>query len=156
MRYFYDTEFIDNGKTVELISIGIVSEDGREYYAEAEECDHSKACHWVKTNVISKLTGPRKPRAQIAAEIKLFCGQRPEFWAYYAAYDWLCLCQLYGRMLDTPESWPNFTNDIQSLRYLMGVREQPEQPEGSEHNALADARWNREFYLYLNSLRRAA
>lgn len=33
MKYFYDTEFIENGKTIKLISIGIVAEDGREYYA---------------------------------------------------------------------------------------------------------------------------
>jgi hypothetical protein len=33
MRYFYDTEFLEDGKTIELISIGIVAEDGREYYA---------------------------------------------------------------------------------------------------------------------------
>lgn len=32
-RYFYDTEFLENGKTIELISIGIVADDGREYYA---------------------------------------------------------------------------------------------------------------------------
>ena len=29
MRYFYDTEFIDNGRTIELISIGVAAEDGR-------------------------------------------------------------------------------------------------------------------------------
>lgn len=33
MRYFYDTEFLEDGRTIELISIGIIAEDGREYYA---------------------------------------------------------------------------------------------------------------------------
>jgi hypothetical protein len=28
VRYFYDTEFLEDGKTIELISIGIVCEDG--------------------------------------------------------------------------------------------------------------------------------
>jgi len=37
VRFFYDTEFIDNGRTIELISIGVVSEDGREYYAISTE-----------------------------------------------------------------------------------------------------------------------
>jgi hypothetical protein len=32
-RYFYDTEFLENGSTIELISIGIVGEDGEAYYA---------------------------------------------------------------------------------------------------------------------------
>lgn len=30
---YYDTEFLEDGKTIELISIGLVAEDGREYYA---------------------------------------------------------------------------------------------------------------------------
>lgn len=33
MKFFYDTEFIEDGKTIDLISIGIVAEDGLEYYA---------------------------------------------------------------------------------------------------------------------------
>lgn len=33
MRYFFDTEFYEDGKTIDLVSIGIVAEDGRELYA---------------------------------------------------------------------------------------------------------------------------
>jgi hypothetical protein len=33
MRIFYDTEFLEDGRTIELISIGLITEDGREYYA---------------------------------------------------------------------------------------------------------------------------
>lgn len=43
MRYFYDTEFIDDGRTIELISIGMVSEDGREYYAVSTAFDPQQA-----------------------------------------------------------------------------------------------------------------
>lgn len=32
-RYYYDTEFLEDGSTIDLISIGIVSEDGEGYYA---------------------------------------------------------------------------------------------------------------------------
>lgn len=38
-RYFYDTEFIEDGKTIDLISIGVVCEDGREFYAESQEAE---------------------------------------------------------------------------------------------------------------------
>jgi hypothetical protein len=55
MKYFYDTEFIEDGKTIELLSIGIVSEDGRKLYCESNEADLSKADDWVKKNVISTL-----------------------------------------------------------------------------------------------------
>lgn len=38
-RVFYDTEFIENGTTIDLISIGMVTEDGREYYAVNGDLD---------------------------------------------------------------------------------------------------------------------
>lgn len=47
MRYFYDTEFIEDGHTIELISIGVVAEDGREYYAVSTEFDPERAGSWV-------------------------------------------------------------------------------------------------------------
>ena len=39
MQYFYDTEFIDNGRHIDLISIGIVAADGREFYSVSTEFD---------------------------------------------------------------------------------------------------------------------
>jgi 3' exoribonuclease, RNase T-like len=57
MKYFFDTEFIElaEEKTIDLISIGIVAEDGRTYYAISEEFDASAASNWVKENVLIKL-----------------------------------------------------------------------------------------------------
>lgn len=34
MKYWFDTEFIEDGKTIDLLSIGIVSEEGHTLYAE--------------------------------------------------------------------------------------------------------------------------
>lgn len=59
MKIFFDTEFIDDGESIELISIGMVSEDGRQFYAENRECDLSKACKWVVENVFPSLQGGR-------------------------------------------------------------------------------------------------
>ena len=58
MRYFYDTEFIENGSTIDLVSIGIVAEDGREYYAVSTDADHTKANKWVREHVLDKLPNP--------------------------------------------------------------------------------------------------
>ena len=58
VRYFYDTEFIDNGRIIELISIGVVAEDGREYYAISTEFDPERAGRWVRANVLPKLPPP--------------------------------------------------------------------------------------------------
>lgn len=55
MLYWYDTEFVDTGSVIDLISIGMVCEDGREYYAQSVEFDHRKASEWVKENVLSHL-----------------------------------------------------------------------------------------------------
>jgi 3'-5' exoribonuclease-like protein len=50
-RYFLDTEFVDNGSTIDLISIGIVCEDGRELYLQSCEFSLRGANDWVKENV---------------------------------------------------------------------------------------------------------
>ena len=39
MRVYYDTEFLEDGKTIELLSIGIVRADGQEYYAVISDAD---------------------------------------------------------------------------------------------------------------------
>ena len=62
MKYFIDTEFIEgfhkpmSGKRrhfIDLISIGIIAEDGREYYAISKEYNYDDASNWVKENVIT-------------------------------------------------------------------------------------------------------
>lgn len=150
MRYFLDTEFIDNGKTIDLISIGIVAGDGRTYYAEPQECDLTLASEWVVNNVIPHLTGDKKPRKQIADEISEFIipGDDPQIWAYYGAYDWVVFCQLYGRMLDIPSHIPHFFHDVKSFSYGLGNPKLPSQ-HGVKHHALGDAFWVKNAYDYL-------
>lgn len=55
-RYFLDTEFIDDGKTIDVISIGLVCSDGRELYLQSCDCDPSKASQWVTDNVLGHLS----------------------------------------------------------------------------------------------------
>jgi 3' exoribonuclease, RNase T-like len=147
MRFWFDTEFIEDGKTIDLISIGIVGEDGREFYAECAECDHSRASQWVKDNVIVHLEGGQKvwKRQDIAEYLVAFVGDKPEFWAYYADYDWVALCQLFGTMMDLPKGWPMFCRDLKQLAEATPL---PEQGKG-EHHALADAKWTRDAWQYL-------
>lgn len=54
-RYFVDTEFVDDGKTIDLISIGIACGDGRELYLQSTEFNIDKASPWVRENVIMHL-----------------------------------------------------------------------------------------------------
>lgn len=55
--YTYDTEFYENGSTIELVSIGIVAEDGRTYYAVDADLpvDSLKSDPWLCQNVWAHL-----------------------------------------------------------------------------------------------------
>ena len=153
MKYFFDTEFLEDGSTIDLISIAFVAEDGREYYAVNKDADWSRISYdkWLTENVTSQLahyTEPEwKPKAQIAEEVLAFllAGEgRPELWAWYSAYDHVAYAQLWGKMIDLPEGLPMYTNDVKSLLHWALPRVQdrdgfPAQAEG-EHDALADAR----------------
>lgn len=55
MLYFLDTEFIENGQTIDLISIGIISDDGREYYAINKNYNFIEADKWVRENVLKPI-----------------------------------------------------------------------------------------------------
>jgi hypothetical protein len=147
MKYFFDTEFVESGPDypIHLLSIGIVSGDGREYYAVVEPNNDRLrlATDWVWENVIKGLNfGEAKPRSVIAKEIKDFVGIDPEWWGYFADYDFVLLCQLYGSMLSVPQTWPQFCLDVKQLAYMMGNPRLPAMPgiEEHKHNALWDAR----------------
>jgi hypothetical protein len=150
MNVYFDTEFIDTGSSIELISIGAIDDQNRTYYAENADCDLFKAGDWVKQNVIPRLTGPRKPTWQIAEELAQFCGSSPQFWTYHGAYDWVLLSQLYGRMLDIPSGWPMFPMDIMNILTFFRISQaRLPQHEGVVHNALADAIWTKKCYEWL-------
>ena len=147
MRYFYDTEFIDDGRTIELISIGVVAEDGREYYAVSTEFDPERAGSWVRTHVLPKLPPPAsalwRPRTRIRSDLETFFdidGTEPiELWAWVGAYDHVVLCQLWGPMTHLPPPIPRFTRE---LRQLWEEHGRPRMPRRSPnaHDALVDAR----------------
>lgn len=146
MRYFYDCEFIEDGTTIDLISIAIVAEDGREMYAVSTEFDPHKARTWVKNNVLPKLPSPNSPlwksRAQIRHDIYEFLSvdQPVELWAWVGAYDHVALCQLWGSMTELPLLIPRFTHELKQLWEQAG---KPLLPEASDaHDALGDARDN--------------
>jgi hypothetical protein len=150
VRIWFDTEFIEDGKTIDLISIGLVREDGGTLYLENAECDLDKASPWVKENVFPHLGGPalQESRQRIAEWVKEFAGEKPEFWAYYADYDWVALCQLYGTMMDLPKGWPMYCRDVKQLCDDLGNPELPKQTT-QEHDAIQDAIWTKRAWQFL-------
>lgn len=161
MKIFFDTEFIEDGKTIELVSIGAVREDGATYYAESYDSMvwWDDADDWVKENVISRLKCNNtseycpelKTRNEIREDLLEFVGENPEFWAYFADYDWVVLCQLYGRMIDLPNGWPMFCRDVKQLHVELGSPKLP--PQENEHFALDDAIWTKKAYDSLSTYR---
>ncbi len=159
MKYFLDTEFIEGfhkplfGKKrhfIDLISIGIVCEDGRTYYAVSSEFNPKNADDWVRKNVIlpcymdivyvdsRNIVNENnfhihfgKSNNQIAFEVKKFFGYKPELtdygsdeftddnnievYAYYADYDWVVFCSLFGRMIDLPKGMPMYCKDLKQI-----------------------------------------
>lgn len=270
-KYFYDTEFLEGKQsktflgikygetkpTIDLISIGIVSGDGREYYAVSKDFNLKEAwnrCewkehinqhpprdyvkeHWIRDNVLRpifnellveeglkngigsgiflSLEGQRgelmtcaelfpmsykglkrliekygKSNKQIANEVKEFCPvkrdfsheghtlyyselKHPEFYGYYSAYDHVCLCWLFGKMIDLPQGFPMYTKDLKQVldekaavyedRWMSGsepfewrldaiesIAGYPEQ--SNEHHSLADAKFNRDLHKFIETL----
>lgn len=149
MRYFYDTEFIEDGVTIELVSIGVVAEDGREFYAVSTEFDERKAGLWVRQNVLNQLPNPSsnvwKSRDRIREELYEFLtplgGGVPELWAWVGAYDHIVLAQLWGDMTKLPRKIPRFTRELRQYWEMAGKPRISRQASG-QHDALADARHN--------------
>lgn len=159
MRYFLDTEFDEDGRTIELISIGIVREDYAWLYAVSNEFDPHHCNDWVREHVLpnlwSGITGLQKPcsRALIAAQIRAFVGDDPTpvFWGYCADYDWVVLCQLFGPMIGKPASYPFYCRDLKQIADEVGINLEAEVTQTNQHNALSDADWNRRAYLWLHN-----
>lgn len=159
MRFFYDTEFIEDGVTIDLVSIGVVDERGREFYAVSTDFDPAKAGPWVRENVLPKLPSPGdpvwRPRARIREELLAFFGKPVggiELWAWYAAYDHVALAQLWGAMPALPRQLPRFTRDLRQRWEDAGKPKLPEPPTDA-HDALADARHNLERWRVIESHR---
>ncbi len=163
MKYFFDTEFIEGFKkpikwlptignlnkpyhSIQIISIGIVCEDGREYYAVSNEFNPNDANDWVKENVIKQLGDSPpigKTNKQIAMDIlkcfPMYC---------------IDLKQMLDEKAMAQRGW---TQDADAEFRINAMKndldlgyEFPKQT--NEHNALADAKWNYELYKFLQTI----
>lgn len=266
MNYYLDQEFHEYFKkpipwlptvgkfnkryhTIELISIGIVAQDGREYYAVCNEFDvkaaynkseiektrnsgdsrnvseyrHTKK-YWLRDNVLasiffsyykptlikihyvsdmslsnmkSVIKHIGKTKKDIMYEVNQFiCSLEisseyagvgsldsgfsaylevhpPVFYGYYADYDWVVFCSLFGTMMDLPQGFPMYCRDLKQIldesaevyedhftngnesaeTKLSWIKNKANYPkQESEHHALADAKWNKKLHDFLKSL----
>ncbi|MDX2303994.1 MAG: 3'-5' exoribonuclease [Microscillaceae bacterium] len=159
MKIYIDTEFIEAPNHLELISIGMVKPTGDTYYAISSEFDPNRASDWVKENVIQLLETDieRKTVAVIKEDIVAFIGYMiPQFWAYFASFDWVLIQWMYGGMSKLPYNFPMYCRDLK--QEIDRLQFPPEYfPENkNKHHALSDAHWNRALHLKLMEYERKA
>jgi hypothetical protein len=173
VRIFLSAEVIEDGNTIEPISIGMVDERDCALHLCNSECDLSCAEEWVKQFVFPQLppdtgrgfeivesmelNGLRVlqgwgTRKQIADQVLAFMGgDTPEFWGYYSDYDWVVLCQLFGKRSALPVGWPMFCSDLRQLMHHSVVRRSSLPIRScAEHNAIADAVWVRSSVQFID------
>ena len=157
-KFFYDTDFIEDGATIDLVSIGVIAEDGREFYRVSADFDANKAGKWVREHVLNQLPPLSSPlwvsRSRLRDELLEFLtsvGKDPiELWAWMGAYDHVVLCQLWGAMPALPRALPRYTRDVRQLWEDRGSPLLPPVPDGA-HDALVDAKHCRERYLAIQA-----
>lgn len=177
MKIFYDCEFVERGRDVpmQLVSIGMICEDGRELYRINPESLSNVAIHpWLSVNVAPYLpmTSPSAgiiawdekheeyqyvsmSFTQLIDDVLTFIQATPdaELWAYYGAYDHVLLCQLFGSMSELPAGVPMITMDVQQhWLYFGDGKPLPPEPWHA-HHAMHDARWARDAFESISTTR---
>jgi len=122
-KIFLDTEFTGLHKLSTLISIGLVAEDGREFYAEFTDYDEMQLNDWLQQNVINNLVlndydfvRDYKPEEKIVlvkgdteliaqALMSWFSHYKEdgvEIWGDCLAWDWVLFASIFGSAHDMP------------------------------------------------------
>ncbi|WP_206099172.1 3'-5' exoribonuclease domain-containing protein [Paenibacillus xylanexedens] len=165
IKIFFDTEFTGLHKGTTLISIGMVSEDGQQFYAELTDYDSSQIDSWLQENVLDNLLMNDKHSAAEVhngnsfwykgnteyVRIKLekwlshiSGGEKIEIWSDCLSYDWVLFNHLFGHAFNIPDNVYYIPFDICTLFKIRGIdpdinREEFAGTQGDKHNALHDA-----------------
>lgn len=154
MKIFFDEEFTGLHQKTTLISIGCVSETGKEFYAESIDYDREQIQNneWIHKNVISKLSYGKY--AMKLEEIKWALNnyfisfyEPIEMWSDCLAYDWVLFCNIFGGALSLPTNVYYIPFDISTLFKDRGIDPDISREEycgiknvKDKHNALYDAK----------------
>lgn len=143
-KIFFDTEFTGLHKNTTLISIGLVSECGKTFYAELTDYDKSQIDDWIKENVISNLkynyTKKQHIQSLLTASkgytVTLKCDTKKlkdeltkwlqqfeqiEIWSDCLAYDWVLFNHIFGHAFNIPKNVYYIPFDICTMFKLKGI-----------------------------------
>jgi hypothetical protein len=166
MTIFLDTEFTGLHQSGQLISLALVSLDGRWFYAEFTDYDVDSLSDWHKQHVIPNLFLERDiypsfagddgvtvlgAKKKVVPELKKWISgfEQIGIWADVLAYDWVFFCELFGGSLNLPESIFYIPNDFSTLFKIKNIdpdiareslaQEWSNQYNTFKHNSLYDA-----------------
>jgi len=94
MRIYIDCEFTQLHQATTLISIGMVEEGGREFYAETTDYDRTQCNTWIKDNVLKNLEFNGIPTICSNEQIERVCGTRIDI--LFELRKWLKSVNIYG------------------------------------------------------------
>ena len=154
MLIFFDTEFTDLNIDPKLISIGLVSEDGREFYAELSDTYVPKECGDFAREAVLPLLQGGNFRMDFNTLIRLLGNwiegfeQPVQLATDSLSWDWPWIGKLFG----TPGTWPSnldkklaTSRDVTPLFSAILVEKAfcSHVPRLRRHHALDDAKANR-------------
>lgn len=183
MKIFFDTEFTGLHKDTTLISIGLVSEDNRMFYAELTDFDASQCDDWIRENVIDNLVGTKPDslyvpnlhvgtKDNIAKSLRNWLLQfnNVELVSDVCHYDMVLFCDIFGGAFDIPNNVSACCYDINqdiAEKYQISQKDafdksreeilwdgyKEQSIAGDKHNALYDAKVIRQLYQILNNVK---
>jgi hypothetical protein len=168
-KVYFDTEFTGLHKNTTLISIGLISQCGKSFYAELTDYDKTQVDDWLSENVISNMKFNHLPgggivvdnsldsyeikanKKSVAQHLEKWLKQfgDVEMWSDCLSYDWVLFCDLWGHAFSVPKNVYYIPFDISTTLKENGIdpdinREEyafGDTPKHAEkHNALWDAK----------------
>lgn len=147
MEIFFDTEFTGLHKNTTLISIGLIAENGKTFYAELTDYDKSQVDDWLNDNVIKNLNRSSdeslsrnmnftnsidgkhndivvngdKKYVKAKLEEWLLQFDEVEIWSDCLAYDWVLFNDIFGHAFNIPKNVYYIPFDICTLFKIKGI-----------------------------------
>ena len=167
-KVYFDTEFTGLHQKTTLVSIGLISECGKRFYAELMDYDKEQIDGWLQTNIIDNLYLDKTPyvtvrkangsdithygdtgslRDKLTEWFEQFF--EVEIWSDCLSYDWVLFNEIFGHAFNIPKNVYYIPFDISTLFKEKNIdpdisREEFAFPDGipedaKKHNAMWDA-----------------
>lgn len=164
VKCFFDCEFTQLVPNTTLVSIGIVADNGKEFYAETTDYDQSLVNEWIEENVLENLllndfdivnetvgalTMVKDTTEKVGLKLQEWLNtfDKVEMWSDVMHYDMYLFQGLMGGAFSVPSHVDYIGYDIATVMKMFGLdpdlsREAfIDRPiEGIKHNSLYDAR----------------